>query len=80
MHREHHAYPDTPQDPHSPKYSKNLFDMMWKTRNHYSAISNHQMPVDERFTKGVPRWDAFDNIARSWPSRLFWGRSTSIFT
>ena len=27
---------------------------MLKTRNHYSAISNHQMNVDERFTKGVP--------------------------
>ncbi len=31
MHRIHHAYADTKQDPHSPKYDGNLFAMMWKT-------------------------------------------------
>jgi stearoyl-CoA desaturase (delta-9 desaturase) len=31
------------------------------------------MIVDKRFTEGVPKWDAFDKIARSWPSRVFWG-------
>lgn len=73
MHRQHHAHPDTPEDPHSPSYSKNVFDMMWKTKVHYSAISNRKMEVEERYTKGVPRWDSFDNFARSWPSRIFWG-------
>jgi stearoyl-CoA desaturase (delta-9 desaturase) len=35
MHRLHHAFADTEHDPHSPSFSKNLFDMMWKTKNYY---------------------------------------------
>ena len=73
MHRMHHAYADTPNDPHSPKYDESLFKMMWKTKTIYSAITSKQMTVDERFTKDVPEWTAFDTFARSWVSRLMWG-------
>jgi len=73
MHRMHHAFADTPQDPHSPKYDESLFKMMWKTKNIYTEITDGKMEVEPRFTKGVPRWDAFDKIARAWPSRVFWG-------
>ena len=31
MHRMHHAFADTPNDPHSPKYDESLFKMMWTT-------------------------------------------------
>ncbi len=72
MHRMHHAYADTPQDPHSPKYDLNLFKMMWKTKLTYSTITNKEVEVDARFTDGVPQWHAFDNFARSWVSRLGW--------
>jgi stearoyl-CoA desaturase (delta-9 desaturase) len=73
MHRMHHAYADTPQDPHSPTYDETIFNMMWKTKTIYSDITSGKTQVEERFTKGVPRWDAFDRFARSWASRLFWG-------
>ena len=73
MHRMHHAYADTPNDPHSPKYDESLFKMMWKTKTIYSAITSKKMIVDERFTKDVPEWTAFDSFARSWVSRLMWG-------
>lgn len=73
MHRMHHAYADTPNDPHSPKYDESLFKMMWKTKTIYSAITSKTMKVDERFTQDVPEWTAFDKFARSWVSRLFWG-------
>ncbi|MBS1488256.1 MAG: acyl-CoA desaturase [Bacteroidetes bacterium] len=73
MHRMHHAFADTENDPHSPKYDETIWNMMWKTKTIYSAIANGKMIVDTRFTDGVPRWDTFDRIARSWPSRLFWG-------
>lgn len=73
MHRMHHAYADTEHDPHSPTYDETIWNMMWKTKTIYSGISNGSMKVESRFTDGVPRWDAFDRIARSWPSRLFWG-------
>lgn len=73
MHRMHHAYADTEDDPHSPKYDESIGKMMWKTKTIYSNIASGRMVPDKRFTEGVPRWDAFDKIARSWPSRLFWG-------
>lgn len=73
MHRMHHAYADTEQDPHSPKYDETIWNMMWKTRTIYSDIANHKMVAEDRFTRGVPRWDSFDRFARSWYARLFWG-------
>ncbi len=73
MHRMHHAYADTPNDPHSPKYDESLFNMMWKTKTIYSDITNKKMKVDARFTKDVPEWTAFDSFACSWVSRVMWG-------
>lgn len=73
MHRMHHAFADTPNDPHSPKYDESLFKMMWKTRTIYSDINSKRVKVDSRFTEGVPQWEAFDIFARSWVSRIFWG-------
>ena len=72
MHRMHHAYADTENDPHSPTYDETIWNMMWKTKTIYSDITNRKIVVDKRFTDGVPDWTAFDNFARSWPSRLFW--------
>jgi stearoyl-CoA desaturase (delta-9 desaturase) len=72
MHRMHHSFADTEEDPHSPKYSKNIFQMMWQTKEKYSALANKKVDVDEKFTKGVPEWRWFDDFARSWFSRLAW--------
>src|SRR5690606_1699494 len=41
MHRLHHAYADTENDPHSPKYDETLMKMMWKTKTVYNDILNH---------------------------------------
>jgi stearoyl-CoA desaturase (delta-9 desaturase) len=79
MHRMHHAYADTEQDPHSPTYDETIWNMMWKTKTIYSQIANGTMVPDKRFTEGVPKWDAFDRIARSWPSRLMWGSLYVLF-
>jgi stearoyl-CoA desaturase (delta-9 desaturase) len=73
MHRMHHAFADTENDPHSPKYDETIWNMMWKTKTIYSDIANKRLVPDGRFTEGVPQWEAFDKFARSWPSRLFWG-------
>jgi stearoyl-CoA desaturase (Delta-9 desaturase) len=72
MHRMHHAYADTELDPHSPAYDKNLFAMMWRTKNIYSGILNGSSKIDEKFTKNVPSWNWFDKFASSWPSRVGW--------
>src|SRR3954466_1641613 len=73
MHRMHHAFADTENDPHSPKYDETIWNMMWKTKTVYSSLANKKVTPEKRFTEGVPDWTAFDTFARSWPSRLFWG-------
>ncbi len=73
MHRMHHAYADTENDPHSPKYDETIFKMMWKTKTIYSDIASGRVVPEKRFTEGVAKWDAFDKFARSWYSRVFWG-------
>lgn len=72
MHRMHHAYTDTEKDPHSPKYSKNLLAMMWRTRSIYTGIFKGKIEVEERFTKNLPDWPAFDRWAHSTTSRILW--------
>lgn len=72
MHRMHHAYTDTAEDPHSPSFDDNMFSMMWRTRNTYSGILNHRLPVDERFTKNVPEWTVFDRWGNNFISRILW--------
>ncbi len=73
MHRMHHAFADTPNDPHSPKYDETIWKMMWKTKTIYSDITNKSVEVEKRFTDGVPKWEWFDKMARSWQSRVLWG-------
>jgi stearoyl-CoA desaturase (delta-9 desaturase) len=45
MHRLHHAYADTEHDPHSPGFSRNLFDMMWKTKTIYNDILHDRLDL-----------------------------------
>lgn len=72
MHRMHHAYTDTEKDPHSPKFSHNIFQMMLRTRKIYSDIYKGKMEVEERFTRNLPHWPAFDKWAHSSFSRICW--------
>ncbi|MBK6541703.1 MAG: acyl-CoA desaturase [Flavobacteriales bacterium] len=72
LHRLHHAYADTENDPHSPKYDPSLFSMMWRTKTVYHNIFYRKMDLEERFTKGVPSWPAMENFADTWPSRIAW--------
>jgi stearoyl-CoA desaturase (Delta-9 desaturase) len=59
MHRMHHAYSDTPQDPHSPVHQK-YFPMMWRTKIQYADIKNRRVAVDPRFEGGYPEWKLLD--------------------
>src|SRR5689334_16514520 len=65
MHRMHHAYTDTEQDPHSPRFSPNVFAMMWRTKKFYTDIYKGKMVVEEKFLKNLPDWPAFDRWANS---------------
>jgi stearoyl-CoA desaturase (delta-9 desaturase) len=80
MHRMHHAFTDTEKDPHSPSYSKNVFDMMWKTWKVYSAIYYKTYPVEDRFLKNVPDWARFEAFAGHPVTRLAWaGVYTTVY-
>ncbi|MEL6588590.1 MAG: acyl-CoA desaturase [Bacteroidota bacterium] len=72
LHRMHHAYADTEMDPHSPKYSDNMFSMMFDTSHVYGDIKRNRTEIDPRFTKNVPTWTAMDKIADNPISRFVW--------
>jgi stearoyl-CoA desaturase (delta-9 desaturase) len=73
MHRMHHAFTDTPRDPHSPKYFSNVMSMMNHTSKVYGSIQREESPIDERFLKNIPKWEAMDRFADSIYSRVGWG-------
>ncbi len=72
MHRMHHAYADTPKDPHSPSNHKNLFSMMENTRKIYTACYWDNIEVEKRFKKDVPDWPWFDAWADSRTAKVLW--------
>ena len=79
MHRMHHAYADTENDPHSPKYDSNLFTMMFRTKRIYSSIFEGDFKMEERFKKDLPEWHSFERFASSRPSRIFWAATYFAF-
>ncbi len=72
MHRMHHAFTDTEDDPHSPSYDKSIFAMMWRTKEVYTGILFKEIAVEPKFTKNVPDWRRFDLWANHTITRLFW--------
>lgn len=79
MHRMHHAYADTPQDPHSPSYSSGLIDMMLRTWRYYDNIFSERIEIEPRFKKNLPEWKSFDKWANSWISRVLWIAAYVLF-
>jgi stearoyl-CoA desaturase (delta-9 desaturase) len=72
MHRMHHAFSDTPSDPHSPMQQPNFFKMMWRTKTVYDDLRLGRVPVDPRFDGGVPHSRLFDEKLSSMPVMLGW--------
>jgi stearoyl-CoA desaturase (delta-9 desaturase) len=72
LHRMHHAYSDTEEDPHSPHNFKNVFTMMWKTAEIYHGFYTHTVEPEGRFLQHYPDFPKFEKFASSWPSRLIW--------
>lgn len=72
LHRLHHAFADTENDPHSPKYANGLFPLMHKTKVIYGDINNGTFAVDAKYLRNLPMWRSFDLFAGSWPARLGW--------
>jgi stearoyl-CoA desaturase (Delta-9 desaturase) len=72
MHRMHHAYSDTPKDPHSPVQQRNFFAMMWRTKTQYGALRYRQIAPEARFEGGYPEWKILDETLGGWRMALVW--------
>ncbi|HXX65549.1 MAG TPA: acyl-CoA desaturase [Polyangiaceae bacterium] len=73
MHRMHHAFSDTPRDPHSPISEPNFLRMMWKTKKVYEDIKGRRMPIEPRFEGGYPEWPLFDDKLSTMTIAVLWG-------
>lgn len=79
LHRMHHAYSDTEDDPHSPLHAKNPLRMMNKTRDIYRGILRGTFQVETRFLGGYPEWPALDRIGHRWTTSVVWGALYTLF-
>jgi stearoyl-CoA desaturase (delta-9 desaturase) len=79
LHRMHHAFSDTPKDPHSPGNYPNVAVMMWDTKKRYHDLAHGVAPPEPRFAGGYPEWPAIDKLGQSWVMRLVWGASYALF-
>ncbi len=73
LHRMHHAYSDTPKDPHSPENHTNFFTMMLATKKIYDSFAYRRAEPEARFDGGMPDWPALDRLSQSWPARIAMG-------
>ena len=79
LHRMHHAFSDTPRDPHSPRNHGNAVAMMEATRVIYHGIAHRKVEPEARFDGGVPEWPLLDRISQTWTGRIAWGGLYSAY-
>jgi len=81
LHREHHAYSDTPKDPHAPTNYKNPMAMMLDTKHRYDEYAYYRREPEARFAGGYPEWKLLDQtLGQSWIARLAWvGFYTGVY-
>ncbi len=79
MHRMHHAFSDTPRDPHSPVVQKNFFAMMWRTKKLYADICHGRFDVEARFEGGYPEWKLLDTTLSNYPVSIAWGTVYALY-
>ena len=79
LHRMHHAYSDTPRDPHSPENYSNVLTMMWATKHKYDAYTYRREEPEARFDGGTPEWPIIDKLGTSWTMRVLWGAAYTGF-
>jgi stearoyl-CoA desaturase (delta-9 desaturase) len=78
LHRMHHAFSDTPKDPHSPMNHPSLFAMMWATKHRYDDFAYDRIQPEARFDGGIPQWRAVDRLGQSWLARVAWGAAYTL--
>jgi stearoyl-CoA desaturase (delta-9 desaturase) len=83
LHRMHHAYSDTPKDPHSPTNHKKgllgLSSMMLATKKMYDDYAYDRVKPEPKFDGGLPSWPAVEKLGQSWVGRIGWGAAYTLF-
>jgi stearoyl-CoA desaturase (Delta-9 desaturase) len=79
LHRMHHAYSDTPKDPHAPLNYTNAMTMMLATKKQYDDFAYRRVEPEKRFEGGLPDWPMIDRLSQSWIGRLAWGGAYVLF-
>ena len=73
LHREHHAFSDTERDPHSPRFHKTVFSMMWHTKERYEGFAKRRIEPEPRFRGETPEWPTLEAVADRWATRVAFG-------
>jgi stearoyl-CoA desaturase (Delta-9 desaturase) len=79
LHRMHHAYSDTPKDPHSPLFYPNVGVMMLATKKKYDDYAYRRVEPEARFAANLPEWPALEKVGQSWIGRLAFGGAYTLF-
>lgn len=80
MHRMHHSYSDTEQDPHSPHFFKDVWQMMMHTARIYSDFQTGRNLPDPQFTKDyLPVWAKLDRFGHHIVTRVTFGLAYIAF-
>ncbi|MDP9149351.1 MAG: acyl-CoA desaturase [Myxococcota bacterium] len=79
LHRMHHAFSDTPKDPHSPANHESVWSMMLATKNTYDGFAYGRVQPEARFAGGLPSWPLIDRLGQSWWGRVAWGAAYTLF-
>ncbi len=80
MHRMHHTYSDTEQDPHSPHFFKDVYQMMHSTIMIFRGFLTGKDLPDARFTaEYLPVWQKLDKIGHHTLTRLFFMAGYTAF-
>ena len=79
LHRMHHAFSDTPKDPHSPENYPNALVMMLATKRRYDAFAYRREEPEARFDGGTPDWPLLDRLSQSWFMRFAWMAAYALF-
>lgn len=73
MHRMHHAYSDTEQDPHSPHFFKDVWEMTMHTKDIYINYAKFNVEPEKAFRGSYPEWKLLDRISNMWGVRIGFG-------
>ena len=79
LHRMHHAFSDTPKDPHSPTNYGNAMTMMLATKKRYDDFAYRRVEPEARFDGGFPEWPLVDRLGQNWMMRVGWGAAYVLF-